>query len=114
MAADEARQEGIKAGLVKLRVFRPFPGAAVRNALGRAAVIGVLDRCISFGIEGGPLFHEVRSHLYGSGRPIFPFVYGLGGRDVRVDQIVDVFRKLEDARKSGLKEREVEFVGLRE
>ncbi len=114
VAVDEAREEGIKAGLVKLRVFRPFPSARVREALSRPAAIGVLDRSISFGLEGGPLFHEVRSHLYGNGRAVFPFVYGLGGRDIRVDQILDVFRKLDEARKSGVDEGEVEFIGLRE
>ena len=114
VAADEAREQGIKAGVVKLRVFRPFPAAQVREALGKVKVVGVLDRCISFGLEGGPLFHEVRSHLYGSGRPILPFVYGLGGRDTHVEQLVEVFRTLQDAAKQGLKERDVEFIGLRE
>jgi len=110
-AADEARDAGIRAGVVKLRVFRPFPGAELRAALAKARAIGVLDRAISFGLEGGPVFHEVRSHLYGDARPILPFVYGLGGRDINVEQIVGVFRKLQGAR--GL-EHPVEFIGLRE
>jgi len=114
VAADEAREQGIKAGVVKLRVFRPFPARQLRQALGRVRTVGVLDRSISFGIEGGPLFHEVRSHLYGDDRAIMPFVYGLGGRDIRVEQIVEVFKTLRDAGRSGLKEREVEFIGLRE
>ncbi len=114
VAADEAREQGIKAGVIKLRVFRPFPMRQLRQALGGAKTVGVLDRSISFGIEGGPLFHEVRSHLYGDDRAILPFVYGLGGRDIRVEQIVEVFRTLRDAGKSGLKDRDVEFIGLRE
>jgi pyruvate ferredoxin oxidoreductase alpha subunit len=114
VAADEAREQGVKAGVIKLRVFRPFPARPLRLALGRAKTVGVLDRSISFGIEGGPLFHEVRSHLYGDDRAILPFVYGLGGRDIRVEQIVAVFKTLRDAGKSGLKERDVEFIGLRE
>jgi len=113
-AVDEARDQGVPAGLVKIRAFRPFPAARLREALGRTAAVGVLDRCISFGLEGGPLFHEVRSHLYGDGPAVFPFVYGLGGRDIRVDQILDVLRKLDRARESGLKEGPVEFIGLRE
>jgi pyruvate ferredoxin oxidoreductase alpha subunit len=114
VAADEAREQGVNAGVVKLRVFRPFPAQQLRQALGPSKTVGVLDRSISFGIEGGPLFHEVRSHLYGDGRAILPFVYGLGGRDIRVEQIVAVFRTLRDAGRSGLKERDVEFIGLRE
>jgi pyruvate ferredoxin oxidoreductase alpha subunit len=114
VAADEAREQGIKAGVVKLRVFRPFPARQLRQALGQSKTVGVLDRSISFGIEGGPLFHEVRSHLYGEDRAILPFVYGLGGRDIRVEQIVAVFKTLRDAGRSGLKERDVEFIGLRE
>jgi pyruvate ferredoxin oxidoreductase alpha subunit len=114
VAADEARQQGIRAGVLKLRVFRPFPALALRAALGRAKTLGVLDRSISFGLEGGPLFHEVRSHLYGDGRAILPFVYGLGGRDIRLEQVVEVFKTLREAGRSGLKERDVEFIGLRE
>jgi len=110
-AADEAREAGIKAGMVKLRVFRPFPVAELRAALAPARVIGVLDRAISFGLEGGPLFHEVRSHLYGDARPIVPFVYGLGGRDINVEQVLGVFRKLQKAEG---REHAVDFIGLRE
>lgn len=111
-AADVAREEGIKAGVVKMRVFRPFPVAEVVAALGKVNVVGVMDRCISFGLEGGPLFHEIRSHLYGNSKPVLPFVYGLGGRDIRVDQIADAFRKLASAEAETT--CEVEFVGVRE
>ena len=99
---------------MKLRVFRPFPVQQVRDALGKIKLIGVMDRCISFGLEGGPVFHEIRSHLYGGDAPVLPFVYGLGGRDTNDDQILDVFRTLQKSLNDGVKEREVEFVGLRE
>jgi len=114
VAAEEAREAGIKAGVVKLRLFRPFPIEAVRAALANVKVVGVLDRAISFGLEGGPLFHEVRSHLYGDTRPILPFVYGLGGRDIRVDQLLDALRTLHEATQKDTKQRDVEFIGLRE
>lgn len=113
-AADEARAQGIKAGVLKLRVFRPFPAKQLADALKNVKLIGVMDRSISFGIEGGPLFHEVCSHIYGSNQPVLPFVYGLGGRDIRVEQILEVFKKLDKAQKSGLKKAEVEFIGLRD
>jgi pyruvate ferredoxin oxidoreductase alpha subunit len=113
-AVDQARAAGIKAGLVKLRAFRPFPIEQVRATLSGVKAVGVMDRCISFGLEGGPVFHEVRSHLYGvSDVPVLPFVYGLGGRDIRVDQILGVIETVNEAGKTGLQEKEVEFVGIR-
>jgi len=114
VAADRARKEGIKAGVVRIRLFRPFPAEQVRSALKNAALVGIMDRCISFGLEGGPLFHEIRSHLYGGEQPVLPFVYGLGGRDINVEQMLDVFRSLQRALDDGVKDREVEFIGLRE
>ena len=114
VAVDAAREAGIKAGLVKLRVFRPFPVKPLCDALSKVKVVGVFDRSISFGLEGGPLFHEIRSHLYGSDQAILPFVYGLGGRDIRVEDILGAIKTLNEAASSGVKEREVEFVGLRE
>ncbi len=115
VAVDEARANGVKVGLVKLRTFRPFPVEALRQALAGVKAVGVMDRCISFGIEGGPVYHEVRSHLYGViNAPVLPFVYGLGGRDIRVDQIRDVIRTIDEAAGRDVKEREVEFIGLRD
>jgi len=113
-AVDVVRESGIKAGLLKLRAFRPFPIARVRSALSKARVVGVFDRSVSFGIEGGPLYHEVRSSLYGGTTPVLPFVYGLGGRDIRVEQIAQAYRTLDEAAKRGVKERDVEFIGLRD
>ena len=122
VAVDVAREQGIKAGLLKLRAFRPFPIKQIRQALSRAKVVGVFDRSISFGIEGGPLFHEVRSSLYGGRQPVVPFVYGLGGRDIRVEQIVEAYKTLQqegrasapEVGKSGAMDRDVEFIGLRD
>ena len=61
---DELREEGVKVGVLKLRVFRPFPAAELAEALGHLKVVAVLDRSDSFGAFGGPVFHEVRSALY--------------------------------------------------
>ena len=113
-AVDAMREKGIKAGVLKLRVFRPFPAAQLRQALSKAKVVGVMDRCISFGQEGGPLFHEVRSALYGSKQSVAPFVYGLGGRDIRIEQISDVFQKLQKLGSVAAQEQAVEFIGLRD
>ena len=80
---DELRQEGHKIGLLKMRMFRPFPTEDVREALAAARKVAVIDRDISFGY-GGIFAEEIKAALYsGSHRPpIFGFIIGLGGRDV--------------------------------
>ena len=80
---DSLREEGQRIGLLKMRVFRPFPIERVRNALARAKKIAVIDRNISFGY-GGIFAQEIRSALYSVGirTPLFNFIVGLGGRDV--------------------------------
>jgi len=108
-AADQVRAEdGIKAGVLKVRTFRPFPGEEIRKALGRARVVGVMDRAISFGL-GGPLYHEVRSHCYGAQAPLVNFIYGLGGRDLKLEDVRDSFRTLAGTKQSG-----VQYIGVRE
>jgi len=84
--ARELRAEGIKAGVLKVRVFRPFPFAEIADALLGAKAVAVLDRSESFGAEGGPLFLEVRSALYDyDNRPaLVNYVYGLGGADLEL------------------------------
>jgi len=109
-AADRVRKEdGIKAGVLKMRVFRPFPGDEIRDALKGATCVGVMDRAVSFGL-GGPIYHEIRSACYGE--PVVPmvnFIYGLGGRDLKLEDVMAAFRRLADARESS-----VEHIGLRE
>ncbi len=98
---DGLRTQGIKAGMLKIRLFRPFPAKEIRDALGNLKVIGVFDRYESFSGTGGALFHEVRSALYDlPTRPrIQGITYGIGGRDITVDEIRDCFLTLEAARK---------------
>ncbi len=93
MIVDKLRAKGVKAGMVRVRVFRPFPVAEYIKALGACKVVGVLDRADSFGAEGGPVFLEVRSALYDRDpRPkVLPFIYGLGGRDIFPDDIEEAF-----------------------
>lgn len=83
VVVDELREEGYKVGLLKVRMFRPFPTKDVREALAGARKVAVIDRNISFG-HGGIFAEEIKSALYnGSHRPpIFGFIIGLGGRDV--------------------------------
>ena len=94
-AADELRERGEKVGVLKLRVFRPFPAEALAAVLGRAKAVAVMDRSEGFSGIGGPVFQEVRSALYGKSQvPVSGYVYGLGGRDLRIDQVQHVFHDL--------------------
>jgi pyruvate ferredoxin oxidoreductase alpha subunit len=112
-AVDDLRQEGLKCGVLKIRCFRPFPAQQIRDALQDCAIAGVMDRAISFGL-GGPLFHETRSARYGEDAPMMNFIYGLGGRDLSLDDAKDIFRTLARARDTGATEPMVRYVGLRE
>ncbi len=113
-AADQVRkEEGIAAGVLKIRCFRPLPAARIASALSRASAIGVMDRAISFGL-GGPLYHELRSATYGRSTPIADFIYGLGGRDIPLGDLVGIFKQLAEIKEKGKADPEVRYVGLRE
>ncbi len=113
---DELREEGIKAGLLRLRTFRPLPVQELRNALKNAKAIAVMDKSMSFGGNGGAVFHEVRHALYDEQRhpPVINYIYGLGGRDYRPSELRKVFEKLANIAKTGQVESLVYYLGLRE
>jgi pyruvate ferredoxin oxidoreductase alpha subunit len=94
VAIDELRKEGIKAGLLKLRVFRPFPAEEIVKALSKVKNIAILDRSDSYNTQGGPLYTEIRSAMYDlqSKPKLVNYVYGLGGRDINVSQIKDIYK----------------------
>lgn len=110
-AIDELRSEGVKAGLLKLRVFRPFPYREIIEALSGVKMLAVFDRSISFGGFGGPLFTEIRSGFLAEKEApdIINYIYGLGGRDINVSDIKNVFSNL----KAG-KFEPVNYLGVRE
>ena len=100
---DELRAQGKKAGMLKLRVFRPFPFDEIAAALSHCKAIAIMDKCESFSAAGGPLGAEVRAALYGcKERPVaVNYVYGLGGRDFRVDDCAEIFRALDECVAAG-------------
>lgn len=115
MAIDELRVGGVKAGLVKLRLWRPFPFAEIKAAVKNAKKLIVTDRAVSFGGPGGPVFSEIKSALYAEAqRPlIYDYIYGLGGRDVTVHDFVGMFeRVLADTENKAV--GTYEFWGVRE
>ena len=113
---DELRDQGVKAGLLKLRCFRPFPATTVAEALGDKKAIAVLDRSLSFGAQGGPLFLEVITALFthGLSPKVLNYAYGLGGRDIVPAQIHQVYKDLIDIDREGLTESSIRYLGLRE
>ncbi len=115
IAIDKMRGEGKKVGLVILRLWRPFPFDALRQAVGGAKVLAVFDRCLSYGGTGGPVCSEIKAVFYGvEKRPsICGFVGGLGGRDVLPDEFEMVIQKALSAAEKG-QERAYEMIGVRE
>ncbi|MEM2972050.1 MAG: transketolase C-terminal domain-containing protein [Candidatus Bathyarchaeia archaeon] len=113
---DELRMEGVKAGLLRIRTFRPFPFEDVAKTLGKVKAVAVMDRSISFGGQGGPVFHEIRHALYDA--PSHPYVinyiYGLGGRDTNPTQIRRIYEDLQKILQTGHVENMINYVGLRE
>ena len=93
---DNLRNNGVKAGLVKVRVFRPFPAEEIAEALKNAKAIAVLDKADSLNGAGGALFEDVVSAMYTSNYhvPTVNYVYGIGGRDTTTNDINSVFQDL--------------------
>ncbi len=115
MAVDELRSKGIRAGLLKMKLWRPFPFEELKKAVQGAKILIVTDRAVSFGGPGGPVAGEVRAALYDEpSRPqVVNDIIGLGGRDMTVEHFVDIVKKA--ARTRGKKRREAyEFYGVRE
>jgi pyruvate ferredoxin oxidoreductase alpha subunit len=87
---DEMRAAGIKVGLLKIRVFRPFPSPEIAKALAKVKRVAVLDKNVSLGASGGATVIEVRDAMYGSTIPVKGYVLGLGGRDIRKKDIKEI------------------------
>lgn len=113
---DQLRAQGKKVGLVKVRVFRPFPMDELAAALKNVKAVAVMDKCEGFSNCGGPLFVETRSALYDAkDRPLMVnYIYGLGGRDVRVEDIARVFSELGAIAAKGTAGDVYRYLGVRE
>jgi len=112
---DELREKGIKAGLLKIRVFRPFPVEEVSKALSTLKAIAILDKTDSVNAAGGPLFEDVTSSMYTQNVhvPAVNYVYGIGGRDTTTKEIAGVFADLQEIAKSGKVDNPYRYFGLR-
>jgi len=96
VTVDRMREDGKKVGLIKLRMFRPFPHKELADALKKYKVVGIMDRSASFGAQGGPVFTETRSALYSLPNPpiVVDYLYGLGGRDIHSHELEQIFGQL--------------------
>jgi len=113
---DQLRQEGVQAGILRLRTFRPFPVEELRNALKSVKIMAVMDKSISFGGFGGTVFTETRNALYDAKiRPtIVSYIFGLGGRDSSPHDLRKIFEDLIQISKTGQVETQVRYYGLKE
>ncbi len=112
---DELREKGIKAGMVKVRVFRPFPAEELAQALGNLKAVAVMDKADSLNGVGGALFEDVVSGMYVAKKqvPAVSYVYGIGGRDTTADDIHEVYDYLQEVVKTGNIDNPYRYVGVR-
>ncbi len=113
-AVDNLRAKGLKVGIVRPRLWRPFPTEEFIESLGDIPVLGVCDRSYTFGGAHHPLASEIKSVLYGSGKApkICEYMIGIGGRDIRVEEFEQMFMQLLEVKENG-KDLPIQYVGVR-
>ncbi len=114
-AVDDLREKGKKVGVLKLRVFRPFPAKEIAEALKNCKAVAIMDRCESYNGNGGPLGSEVTAGLYRNKVMIdaVNYIYGLAGRDFTVTDAYEVFAELEEMVTRGKEVEQYRYIGLR-
>ena len=112
---DELREKGVKAGLLKLRMFRPFPAEEIAEALQGLKAVAILDKADSLNAAGGALFEDVTSAMYVNKKqvPMVNYIYGIGGRDTTTMQIESVYNDLQEIVKTGETGNPYRYLGLR-
>lgn len=112
VVVDELRAKGVKAGLIKIRVFRPFPAEELAAALSKAKAIAVMDRSDTWSAQGGQVYTELRSAMYGETKqpPMINVIYGLGGREITLADLHSVFASLQNVDR----QPKVSYLGVRE
>jgi pyruvate ferredoxin oxidoreductase alpha subunit len=115
VAVERMREKGKKVGLIRARVYRPFPKDAMTKALSKVKVVGVMDRSDTMSTLGGHLYNDARSILYISNKqPLMKnYIYGLGGRDISIEEIESIYGQLFDIQKSGKVDKDVVYFGVR-
>ncbi len=114
-AVDDLRDQGKKVGVIKLRVFRPFPAKELAMALKNCKAVAIMDRCESYNGNGGPLGSEVTAGLFRYKVMIeaVNYIYGLAGRDFTVTDVYHIFDELEELVVNGKEVEQFQYIGLR-
>ena len=112
---DKLREQGIKAGLLKVRVYRPFPAKEIAEALKNQKAVAILDKADSLNAAGGALFEDVTSAMYVAQNtvPAVNYIYGIGGRDTKAEDIEKVYNDLLEIVKTNKVENPYRYLGLR-
>ncbi|MEM4468381.1 MAG: transketolase C-terminal domain-containing protein [Candidatus Nezhaarchaeales archaeon] len=115
IAIDRLREKGVKVGLFRPRLYRPIPIDVWREKLRSARMLTIVDRAISFGAVGGPLFTDIASIFANEiDRPLMMnFIVGIGGRDVTVKELMDIVRTSDKALQRGRVEKSCIYYGVR-
>lgn len=115
-AIDQMRAEGEKVGLIKIRSFRPFPGEEIAESLKKCKAVAVMDRSESFSTNGGPVGAETMQAMYTAGckAKTIDIMYGIGGRDVTVEDMKGVYTTLMNIAKTGEVGPTYRYMGLRD
>ena len=112
---DRLREQGVKAGLLKIRMYRPFPAEEIAEALQGLKAVAILDKADSLNSAGGALFEDVTSAMYVNKKqvPMVNYIYGIGGRDTTTMQIESVYNDLQEIVKTGETGNPYRYLGLR-
>ncbi len=115
-AIDHMRENGEKVGLIKVRSFRPFPGEEIAASLKKCKAVAIMDRSESFSTNGGPLGAETMQAMYTARCTALTIdiMYGIGGRDVTVDDMINVYDTLKDIAATGETGDVYRYMGLRD
>ena len=115
-AIDHMRENGEKVGLIKVRSFRPFPGEEIAASLKKCKAVAIMDRSESFSTNGGPLGAETMQAMYTARCTALTIdiMYGIGGRDVTVDDMINVYDTLKDIAVTGETGDVYRYMGLRD
>jgi pyruvate ferredoxin oxidoreductase alpha subunit len=115
VAVERMRENGKKVGLIRCRVYRPFPKEAMLKALTKIKVVGIMDRADTLSSMGGHLYNDCRSVLYDSNtKPVLKnYVYGLGGRDISIEEIESIYDELLAFKKTGKVDKDIAYYGVR-
>lgn len=111
-AVDRLRKHGHAIGLVKVRFMRPFPTEFFRELSGKVSAIGVVDRMIQHGTQGGIIFNDLKSAICNEGNrtPVINFIAGIGGEDVPITDFVKAGKRTINVAREGLQGSEIEYI----